>query len=326
MHDGKWHWCACVTGPAVQNTKNLFGGQLHKKWMGAWVWQLLLISWISLSHQSGCRCAGVLGGVTAGRGERTCVSVTVAPKGRKFQFNCHQFVRRSYPTAADPSAGWRRAAFGISNSAKVTATISAIKNTISCVFRRRTNLAHELFVILDFLSWWPRKVNPCIAVHPMNTKYGWIKHFHSSHYYLISCLTELSVWSNPRGFATTRTGIIMTSGMLLGKYSKPEKSHRYFPSSFVWSITAPTLSINKSLLMRPACCTTCYAKHFASERWAFIFGGWIMTFWDGLVSEHASGRRCSDWFRRSILHATLVFARLSLRVHQLLPTLRQNDY
>lgn len=115
------------------------------------------------------------------------------------------------------------------NSAKANAAIKAIKNTINRVFRRQTILAHELFAILDSLSRWPCKVNPCIAVHPMNTKYGWIKHFHSSHYYLISCLTELSVWSNPRGFTTTRTGIIMTSGMLLGKYSKPEKSHRYFP-------------------------------------------------------------------------------------------------
>lgn len=96
----------------------------------------------------------------------------------------------------------------------------------------------------------------------MNTKYGWIKHFHSSHYYLISCLTELSVWSNPWGFTTTRTGIIMTSGLLLRKYSKPEKSHRYFPSSFVWSISASTLSINKSLFMHPACCAACYGKHF----------------------------------------------------------------
>lgn len=86
----------------------------------------------------------------------------------------------------------------ISNSAKVNLIIKVIKNTISCVFKSSwANLAHELFVIPDFLSWWPRKVNPCIAVHPMNTKYGWIKHFHSSHYYLISCLTELSVWSNP---------------------------------------------------------------------------------------------------------------------------------
>lgn len=163
--------------------------------------------------------------------------------------------------------------FCISIEAKVNSSIKAIKNTISCVFRRRNNLAHELFVILDFLSWWPCKVNPCIAVHPMNTKYGWIKHFHSSHYYLISCLTELSVWSNPWGFTTTRTGIIMTSGLLLGKYSKPEKSHRYFPSSFVWSISASTLSINKSLLMHLACSATCYGKHFKSETSVLIFWG-----------------------------------------------------
>lgn len=190
----------------------------------------------------------------------TCVSV--APKARNSSLISASLCNCVTKHTGRPTSLVAPPMLCISIQAKVNSTIKAIKNTISRVLRRLTDLAHELFVILDFLSWWPCKVNPCIAVHPLNTKYGWIKHFHSSHYYLISCLTELSVWSNPWGFTTTRTGIIMTSGLLLRKYSKPEESHRYFPSSSVWSISASTLSINKSLLMHPACIATCYGKHF----------------------------------------------------------------
>lgn len=161
---------------------------------------LQLISWISLPHQSGCRCAGVLGGAKAGRGECIRVSVFIHPRRLKTPIRFPPVC-----ATAQQNTIWTYQSGGPAHvlhfqfSQSELDNQSNLKHNRLCFQERRANLAHELFVILDFLSWWPRKVNPCIAVYPMNTKYGWIKHFHSSHYYLISCLTELSVWSNPWG-------------------------------------------------------------------------------------------------------------------------------
>lgn len=101
LHGVKWHHCACSTTPLMQKTKKCFGEQLHWNEWSLWVWQSVRISWISLLHQSGCRCAGVLWGVKAGRGECTCVSV--APKARKLQFDFRQFVQLRYQTPTDLS-------------------------------------------------------------------------------------------------------------------------------------------------------------------------------------------------------------------------------